>query len=546
MPLVGVLLSACVGTIERPGESPSQPTPTPTVDPGVFADLPTGPFHPAPAGLRRLTTPQYLQSVQDLLGAGLTLPTNLEPDTLVDGLSAIGATEVPISARGVELYDQAARALTEQVFTDDARRRALVGCAPADPTCVRGFLSSFGRRAWRRALEPTELDRYVALSSSIASAFADPWKGLEYATSALLESPNFLHRAELGSPDAAHPGWTTLQGDALASRLSFFLWGTLPDEALLAAAARGELDQPAGLRAQVERLVASPRLRPSVLTFFGEHFGLNALDGLQRDPVRYPSASSALAAAMRGEWERNLAEFALDPQADFRGVLTTSSSWTNALVAPLYQLAPPADGFVKQPFPAGQSRGGLFGWSGVLAATSHPNRSSPTARGVFVRRKVLCATIPPPPPNVVTTIDNDPNPTLTLRQRLEAHRANPACAGCHGLFDPIGLGLENYDALGTYRTVDEQGQAIDATGSFDGAPFVGAAALGALVHDNPRFSDCVVRHLYSHAVGHAVAPGEAQTVRTLASDFAGSGYRVIDLLAAIAQSDGFRSAEGQR
>jgi Protein of unknown function (DUF1588)/Protein of unknown function (DUF1585) len=159
---------------------------------------------------------------------------------------------------------------------------------------------------------------------------------------------------------------------------------------------------------------------------------------------------------------------------------------------------------------------------------------------------VLCATIPPPPPNVVTTIDNDPNPTLTLRQRLEAHRSNPACAGCHGLFDPIGLGLENYDALGAFRSVDEQGQAIDATGSFDGVPFAGAAALGALVQDNPRFGDCVVRHLYSQAVGHAVAAGEAQTVRGLANDFAGSGYHVIALLAAIAQSDGFRSAEGQR
>jgi hypothetical protein len=552
-------LASCVGQFEGgsvPDSRPTLPATPPTLplgpktldpDEGLFAGLSTE-FSPAVTGLRRLTTAQYLATVQDVLGRPLALPTSLETDTLVDGLTAIGATEVPISSRGVEQYDEAARALAAQVFTDQTRRRSLVGCTPTagDDTCARGFLSRLGRRAWRRPLEPSELSRYVALSGSLGTAFSDPWKGLEYAVAALLESPNFLHRVELGTPDANNPTWNRLDAHQLASRLSYFLWGSAPDDLLLAAVDRGELATEAGIRSQVARLLASPRVRPSVLGFFEEHLALTSLERLERDPLAYPNVTSQLGLAMRGEWQLALSDIAFDPNADFRDVLTSPTTYVNDVLAPVYGLTVAGSSFTKVFVPASQARAGLLGWSGVLAATSHQNRSSPTARGVFVRRKLLCQIVAPPPPNVSNAIDVNPaNPSGTLRERLKEHRANPTCAGCHAMLDPIGLGLENYDAVGAFRTVEGPND-IDATGALDGVDFTGAANLGGLLRSQQRFTDCVIRNLYSHAVGHSVTAGEGPTMRELSKRFGDGGYRMVDLLTGIALSDGFQLSKGLR
>jgi hypothetical protein len=550
-----LLLSGCIGEfaggqrVEPPVEPPAEP-PVLVLPPeaGLFDSLSTS-FTPATTGLRRLTTAHYLATVQDLLGAPLTLPANLEPDTLVEGLTAVGATEVPISSRGVELYDEAARALAAQVFADASRRRAFVGCAPtaADDACVRGFLTRFGRKAWRRPLETAEFNRYLALTVRLSATFSDPWKGLEYTTAAFLESPHFLHRVELGATDPANPAWSRLSPYELASRLSYFLWGTAPDDALLAAAERGELSNPAQLRVHVERLVASPKLRANVLGFFEEHFGLSSLQRLERDTVAYPFVTEELGPAMREEWQRSLGDIAFEPSTDFRDVLTSQSTWVNATLAPVYGLSAPSTAFAKVAFPANQGRAGLLGWSGVLAATAHHNRSSPTARGVFVRRKLLCQTIPPPPPNVSNAIDAaSTDPKLTLRARLEAHRSNPNCAGCHALLDPIGLGLENYDAVGAFRTTEPSSAPIDATGALDGTDYTQAAALGQLLRSRQRFTDCIVRNLYSHAVGHTVTPGEGPVVRAVSQSFGTNGYHFTELLTAIALSDGFQLSKGLR
>lgn len=520
------------------GAGPVQPEPMPPPD---------LPFAAAPSGLRRLTLSQYRASLADLLGGQVNLPASLEPDVPVDGLIAIGATEVPISALGVEQYDEAARAVAQQVFADSARRSALVPCAPSltDPGCARSSLAAFGRRAWRRPLEADELTRYVALHTTVANAFQDPWKGLEFAIAALVQSPNFLHRVELAEADPQSPGGARYRADALASRLSYFLWGTTPDEALLEAAESGALLTADGLRAQVDRLLASPRLRPALLEFFSEHLGLTRLETLQRDPVRYPAAGPALFVAMRGELDRVLSDYALTPR-DFRDVLTSDSTWVNAELGAIYGVSAPAMSFAKVQFPPGQARAGLMGLSGVLAATSHGDRSSPTARGVFVRRKLLCQVIAPPPPNVSTELPvADPNANLTTRERLDEHRSNPTCAGCHAAIDPIGLGLENYDAVGTYRAM-EAGKPIDPRGVLDGVTFEGAAQLGAALKGNSAFVSCLTQHLYSQAVGHSVTPGEKVTVKALQQAFASSGYQVGALISAIARSDGFLLAQGQR
>ncbi len=513
----------------------------------VFSDLPDTPFAPAPGGLKRLTVAQYLRTVEDLLGPGLNLPTNLEPDALVDGFTAIGATEVPLSSTGIEQYDEAARSLAGQVFASGPRRQTFVGCVPARATddCARSFIGRFGARAWRRPLEPDELERYLALHKSVSTSLADPWKGLEYAVAAFLESPFFLHRVELGQPDPERPGLARFDDYEMGSRVAYFLWGTTPDDQLFTAAENGGLKTDAGLRAQVARLLASPRVQSNLLSFFAEHFVLTSLETLSREPSLYPNATPSLGLAMRGEWERVVADYAFNPSGDFREVLTAPDTYVNTELASLYGLTAPAAGFTKVALPASQRRAGVLSLSGLLAATAHPNRSSPTARGVFLRRKLLCQVVGPPPPGVVVAIESDPaKPNTTLRKRLEAHRTNPACAGCHANFDPIGLGLENYDALGAYREL-EDGQPVDASGSIDGIDFIGAAALGKILRDDRRFSDCLARHLYSQAVGHAVTPGEGQTVKTLAQGFDTSGH-VFDLLTSIILSNGFRLASSVR
>ncbi len=535
-----LFLMACEGTSVEVGVGGSDGEPP-------VAELPA--FVPSPAALHRLTRQQYRNTVVDLLGDGLTLPVELEVDTLVDGLTAVGATEVPISSRGVELYDDAARALASQVFADAGRRQGLVGCTPVagDDACARAFLARFGRRAWRRPLTQAEVDRYAALSKTVAGSLSSAWTGLEYAVSALLQSPAFLHRVELGEPDPAHPGWFRYTGYELASRLSYFLWNGPPDEALLTAAESGALVNPDGLKAEVARMVASARVRPALLAFLGEHLAVGGLDTLQRDAALFPRATATLGPSMRQELDLVLGEYALAPTADLRDLLTAQTTWVNPELAALYGMpAPSGSAFARVAFPAGQGRAGLMGLSGLLAITSHPYRTSPTGRGVFLRRRLLCQVIAPPPPNAVDTLDAQaPAAGETLRQRLQAHRENPACAGCHAAVDPVGLGLERYDAVGAHRTA-ENGQPVDSRGELDGAAFDGAAQLGAALRSNVDFTDCVARRLYSHAVGHAVQPEEARPLAEAIRGFDASGYRLLDLAAAIALSEGFRSSLGQR
>ncbi|MBK7860313.1 MAG: DUF1592 domain-containing protein [Archangiaceae bacterium] len=541
---LGLLLMGCEGAIGGPGvrapvEDPPTTPPT-VVAPKVFA--------PAPAGLKRLTVEQYRNSVVDLLGTPLTVPADLEADTPVDGLSTVGASDVPISARGVEQFDAAARAMAAEVFATPARRVALVGCTPAagDAPCVRTFLARFGERAWRRPLESAELDRYVALSGSVATTLADVWKGPELAVATLLASPNFLHRVELIAPDAAHPGWFRYDASALATRLSYFLWNTTPDAALLAAARTGELDTADGLRTQVDRLLGDPRTKPALLTFFADQLGLGALDRLERDPALFPGATATLGASMRQELDRFIGLHALEPGRDFRHMLSTPDTFANAELAALYGVAAPASGFGAVRFSSQQPRAGLLGTAGVLALTSHPYRTSPTGRGVFVRRKLLCETIAPPPPNVSNSVDGAPAPTgTTLADRLAQHRADPVCASCHAKLDPVGLGLEAFDAVGAHRTTDNGGH-IDSNGQLDGRAFVGASGLGTLLENDPRIPACVSKRLYNHAVGRVLTAGDGAAIDAVATELQQHGYSVLELARAITQSDGFRLASGQR
>ncbi|MCA9672600.1 MAG: DUF1592 domain-containing protein, partial [Myxococcales bacterium] len=507
------------------------------------------PFAPSPGGLSRLTVVEYHNTLRDLFGSALALKTVIEADAAAT-YSSIGAATAVTSERGLELYEAAAREVGEIVFSDSTRREALVGCAPTDvkDSCVRDFLRRFGRRVWRRPLSDAEIDALAGVAQSSAQAYGSVWSGVQWAVVTLLASPYFVHRVELGLDDAKS-GRRRYSGYEIASRMSYFLWASMPDDALLDAAERGELDSADGVRAQARRMVESPKAREAALRFFAEDLHLDALIDMSKDPVRYPAFSKTIGAAMREEIRRVIADNIFDRRADFTELLDTRTTFVNGELAALYGIALPAgqsgDTFVQATLPAAGGRAGLLGLAGFLALKARVTKTSPTIRGKFIRERLLCTKVPDPPANVDAQLPEvDPNaPPQTMRQRLERHRTDPACSGCHSLTDPLGLSFEHFDGIGKYRP-DDQGMPLDVRGSLDGIAYEDAGELAALLRTDRRVPGCVVKHLYSFAVGHEVQSGELRVVADLTKRFVDGGKRWIDLLVDVVASDGFRLLEG--
>jgi hypothetical protein len=500
---------------------------------------------PAPATLHRLTRAQYANALHDLLGAGVVVPTALEPDVDAAGFATVGGSVGSVSRRGVEQYETAAIKVAEQAMMPGPARDALVGCAPGgavDAACARSFLGAFGRRAWRRPLAAEELDRVAGVATGAAMTLGDFHAGLGYGVAAILESPNFLYRVELGAPDPAIPGMRRYTGHELASRLAFFLWNTTPDDALLDAADQGALDDDAGLAREVDRLLASPRARDAVKNFFLERFGLARLDDLSKDSIVFPAMSADLGPAAREETLRLVEQLLLVEDGDYRDLFTTRRTFVDRKLASLYGVpAPSLDSFGEVELPKGGMRRGLLGHASLLALYAHPTSSSATLRGKFVRKALLCATIPNPPANVNTALPDPKHAGPTLRDRLTVHESQSFCASCHKAMDLIGLGLENFDGLGQVRRT-ENGATIDASGDLDGAHFNGPVELGAAVSAHPDLGSCLARHLLRYASAAPETPGEDAEIKRLAYQFADQGYRLSFLLRAVALSPAFRTA----
>ncbi|MBI5515136.1 MAG: DUF1592 domain-containing protein [Deltaproteobacteria bacterium] len=521
--------------------SPEAPETAPERDAGASPEPPLPPFQAAPGTLHRLTARQYRNAVRDLLGA-VTPPADLDVDTSLHGFTSVGASQVDVNPRAAELYEAAALDLSGQAFNDAARRVALVGCEPsrADDDCARGFLARFGRRAFRRPLTGEETGRYVGLSLRTATVFNDPWAGLRYAVAGLLQSPHFLYRVELGQ-GPSEPQGRRYSDFEVASRLSFFLWDSTPDEALLDAAAAGSLGTREGVRGQARRLLQAPAARPAVQHFFAEWLKLERLDTLSRDPGVYPQFTPSLAASMREELLRVVDELVFTRDADLRELFDGRTTFVNPELARLYNLSGVlGPGFERVTFPEGSPRSGVLTSAGFLSLNAHETVTSPTRRGRFVRQFLLCQELRDPPADVPPLPPPGGVPT-TLRQRLEVHRTAASCAGCHALMDPLGFAFENFDPIGAYRTTDN-GLPVDPRGTFEGAPFRSARELGSLLRRDPRTSACVTRMLYRHATGHRETEGEARVLASLSEAFTRNDHRLRELLVELVASDGFRYA----
>jgi hypothetical protein len=533
--------AGCVGVIggdEVGGPSPDQ---NPSVNPIKL--------EPGVPTIHRLTTVQLQSSWVALFGSKLMVPpaSKLPADDQLYGFTSISAATRTMSPVDVEKYEEATYKVLEQVWADAPWREKTVGCTPKDTNdpCVTSYFGDFGLRAWRRPLESSEVESLVALAGKIAKSTGDTWEGLRFATASVLQSPHFLFRVEIGEPakDAEHQGLLKFTSWEMASRLSFLLTDAPPSKELFDAAASGELDDVEKVKSHAVKLLAESSSRASMVRFFRDFMNIGRLDQLDKNAQLFPQFSQTLGPAMRTEIEKVFEATVFDQEGDFRKLFTTRQTFVNGELAKIYGLSGiTGPDFVPVTLPADGKRGGLLTSPGFLAMNAHKSSTSPTHRGRFVRISLMCMDVPPPPPGVDTTIpDADPNKPKTLRERLEAHRNNPACKHCHQMMDPIGFGFENFDAIGQWRDTDA-GLPVDAKSDIDGKQFDGPVAAGELIAQLPVVGDCVARRFYQHATAHLDKKGDTPALDALVASFIKNDFNFKKLVIDMVVNDGFRYA----
>lgn len=522
-------LPACVGDIGDPNDS-------------AGVDEVVGEIVPAPAALPRLTESQYRNALADLFGDALP-ELQVEPDTSPYLFVSIGAASTALSELGTQQYEENADAITHYVFSDPLRRTVFAGCqvtAPGD-ACVRATLETFGRRAFRRSLSAAELDAWTAVATDTSQP--DGWEGLRLGIAGMLQSPSFLYRIELGEPDPEHPGYLRLTDLEVANRLAFVLWNTIPDVELLDAAENGALATSDGIRDQVERMLEDPRARTGLHIFFDQYLDLGRIEGVTRSTERYPLFTPGLPAAMRREVELIVDDIVFTRRADARTLFSTRNTFVNSELAALYGVSAEgadATNFVPVELPENGDRAGILTLGAYLTMNAHETQTSPTARGKYIRERVLCEEVQPPPPDVETDLSSPGTEPQTVRERLEEHRKNPTCAACHAFIDPPGMLFEHFDSLGAYRELEEPiggGELlpIDSSGDLDGKPLDNGKDLALLLETEPRVGRCMVRQLFRHASGRLEASGEKLLLSDLEASFEAAGFDfqtlIVELLA---------------
>lgn len=420
---------------------------------------------------------------------------------------------------------------------------------PAEETapCARETLTRLAERAWRRPDLRSSLDALLALRDAALAEGDSALDALRLAITATLLAPQALFRSEF-VPEGPSPA--PLDPWAIAARLSYFLWSTMPDEALFSAAREGRLATPDGISAEVARMLADPKAEALIANFAGQWLQVRDIANLIPDPGAFPSFDEPLRAAMREELHRFLRGFLLGDR-DLLTMLTTPETWLNERLAKHYGLSAPADGgsgaWAHVAFTPETVRPGLLGKAGLMAVLATPFRTSAVRRGKWVLGQLLCAEPPPPPPGVEGLIPatGAGGEALTMRERMELHKTAPVCSACHSAMDPIGFALERYDGLGAWRD-SELGLPIDDSGTLpDGRSFVGPGELAQVLADDPRLPACIAEKLFTYALGRGVRPADDATLSALTATFAASGYRFGALAAAIATAPPFRFQEAE-
>ena len=429
-------------------------------------------------------------------------------------------------------------------------RRRIFTCATKDEACARKILSTLARRAYRRPVTGADVDPLLAFyreGSASAEAAADKAKasfdeGIERALRRLLVSPEFLFRVERDPANAAAGRAYRVSDIELASRLSFFLWSSIPDDTLLDLAERGQLSSPAVLSREVRRMLGDPRADTFITNFAGQWLFLRNLDAAVPVQSIFPDFDDGLRQSFRRETELFFDSIVREDRSAF-DLLRADYTFLNERLAKHYGV-PNVKGsyFRRVTLDKGSARNGLLGQGAILTVTSYPDRTSPVVRGKWILENLLGTPPPPPLPNVPPLKPtNNEGAVLSMRQRMEQHRANPVCASCHAMMDPLGLSLENFDAVGKWRTLGESSAAIDAKGRApDGTLFEGPSGLRDMLLHSDRFVPTLTEKMLTYALGRGLEYSDMPAVRAIVRDAAKNDYRVSSLIVGIVQSPPFR------
>ena len=427
-----------------------------------------------------------------------------------------------------------------------ARRRIFV-CKPSavseERACASTILSRMARLAYRRPATSADVQTLISFFDTGRKNGGSFDSGIQFALERLLVDPDFLLRVHRPAPTGR------LRDLELASRLSFFLWSSIPDDRLLSLAEHGQLARPAVLEQEVRRMLSDPRATSALVNnFAAQWLNLRRISEVVVDPERYPNYDESLLLGFRRETELFVAD-TLRQDRSVRDLLDAHDTFLNERLARHYGI-PGIYGsrFRRVALPDHQERGGLLAQGAILATTSYPDRTSPVLRGKWLLNNIFGLPVPPPPPGVDTNLENKPGAkSKSIRERLEQHRQSPACNNCHSVIDPLGFALENFDVIGGWRTVDEAGRPVDASGTVAGGRTVeGLVGLRALLLEQPeQFPRTVTEKLMAYALGRRLEYSDQPAVREIVSEAAASDYRWSSLILGIVKSPVFWMSSAQ-
>jgi hypothetical protein len=422
-----------------------------------------------------------------------------------------------------------------------SQKKILICDLKTGRACADRIMANLANRAYRRPATRPEVAELMAIFDKAKAGGYTPEQSLQFAISAMLVSPNFLFRIERDPK----PGvYSRISDTELASRLSYFLWSSMPDDELLRLGETNKLHQPAVLDAQVKRLIADPKSSAFAENFVGQWLEVRSLDAIKPDEKKFPEWTPELKEAMRTETSMFFASVLRDDRP-IGDLIDGKYTYLNETLAKYYGIEGVTGPEFRRVDLKTDQRSGILTQASILTVTSYPNRTSVVLRGKYMLENVFGTPPPPPPPDVPKLDEGTVGVAKSLRQQMEQHRSDAVCASCHSKMDVLGFGLENYDAIGRWRTTDGKFP-IDSTGSFpNGKSFAGPAEMKALLRDSlPEFTQCLAGKVLTYALGRGVEPFDRRTVKEIVKQTAAEDYKFQALILAVTHSPAFQQRRG--